>query len=410
LDRRAGEAAGQGDCPSPGGAVCTLRARLRAGCPAARAQATSKIFTYTGAEQTFTVPAGIFSVEVLAVGGRGGNASKPGGAAAQVSGELSVTPGETLYVEVGGNGGEGGPDQNAGGFNGGGEGAGGGGGASDVRTSPRASGLGPDTRLLVAGGGGGGGKTGAAIAGAGGGAGQGGEASSAGNGGGGAGTASSGGKGGGLGVGDPSCAPGSEGQLGVGGNAGIPNEHVSFFPGGGGGGGGYGGGGGASACSNGGGGGGGGSSLVPAGGSVGLTSSEPQVQISYTHIRTGPTGPTGATGPAGPAGPQGPTGPAGPRGPAGKIVCRDTAFAKATCQLLFPAGSYTIQGNATTASYSLTRKGRRYASGRVSVHRGQPIRVRLQTGHMPYGRYTLTITISQGHRTQTLLKRTVLIA
>jgi hypothetical protein len=144
---------------------------------AASAEATTQTFTYTGGEQTFTVPAGVLSVHVLAIGAAGGNASPnpggtprggAGGAAAKVSGELAVTPGELLYVEVGGRGGEGpantrGFNLSPGGFNGGGSGGGGGGGASDVRTSPRAAGLSSpfdDPRLVVAGGGGGGGTGG----------------------------------------------------------------------------------------------------------------------------------------------------------------------------------------------------------------------------------------------------------
>ena len=141
------------------------------GVSTAGAATISETFDYTGAEQTFIVPAGVFTVHVIADGGRGGNAkpgtAEPGGAGglgAKVSGDLSVTPGETLYVEVGGNGGEGlggyGGSTGAGGFNGGGEGGGGGGGASDVRTSPRALGLSPPDRLIVAGGGGGGGAGG----------------------------------------------------------------------------------------------------------------------------------------------------------------------------------------------------------------------------------------------------------
>ena len=65
-------------------------------------------------------------------------------------GQLPVTAGEVLYVEVAGNG-----------FNGGGLGgefeAGRGGEASDVRTVPMASAGTLGSRLLVAGGGGGGG-------------------------------------------------------------------------------------------------------------------------------------------------------------------------------------------------------------------------------------------------------------
>lgn len=76
------------------------------------------------------------------------------GLAAQVTGALTVTPEEALYLEVGGNGAKGTPGSHeleAGGFNAGS----GGGGASDVRTSPRVAGLSPGVRLRVAGGGGG---------------------------------------------------------------------------------------------------------------------------------------------------------------------------------------------------------------------------------------------------------------
>jgi acetyl esterase/lipase len=251
-------------------ALCALVCVLVA--PAAQAHAAAQTFQYTGGEQAFTVPAGVSNMEVLAVGGSGGSSNGAGGAAAQVTGDLSVAPGETLYVEVGGNGPNNGV-YGGGGFNGGGEGAGGGGGASDVRTSPLALGLSPDDRLLVAGGGGGGGTTGRAPGAPGGAAGEAGGNTTS-NEGGGAGTQVSGGSGGSGG-----CANGSAGELGIGGNAGVCN-----YNGGGGGGGYYGGGGGGSASSKGGGGGGGGSSLVPAGGNEVLASLEtqPQVLISYT--------------------------------------------------------------------------------------------------------------------------------
>ncbi len=233
--------------------------------------ATTQTFAYTGAEQTFTVPAGVFVVQVLAIGGHGGSAGASGGAGAQVSGDLSVTPGETLYVEVGGNGATG-----SGGWNGGGKAsgsAGGGGGASDVRTSPFTIGLSPDDRIIVAGGGGGSGVRGQVGAGAGGAAGQPGGFIEVDNGGSG-GTQSGGGAGGTAG-----CETGQAGQLGAGGAG------ASYIDAGGGGGGGYyGGGGGGAGCSSGGGGGGGGSSLTPESGTAGLAtpSAEPQVQISYT--------------------------------------------------------------------------------------------------------------------------------
>ena len=271
------------------------------GVSAAGAETISQTFSYTGAEQTFTVPAGVFSVQVLAVGGSGGSGqdwydthlSVAGGAAAQVSGDLSVRPGETLYVEVGGNGqnrASGGSGFPSGGYNGGGNGGGGGGGgASDVRTSPRASGLFPGNRLLVAAGGGGGGTygLGSCIGGAGGAAGQPGQGPDAEEGcredGGGPATQSSGG----APVTNARC-PGQEGQFGIGGDGGPSlafNTATCRGHGGGGGGGYYGGGGGGGGYADAGGGGGGGSCLVPVGGTVELASSEaqPQVQIVARH-------------------------------------------------------------------------------------------------------------------------------
>src|SRR5271165_7053764 len=104
------------------------------------AQATTQTFGFTGAEQTFTVPTGVGSVHVVAIGGSGGASSAAGGAAAQVTGDLSVMPGETLYVEVGGDG-QSSAAGGGGGFNGGAPGSAGGGGASDVRTSSMSAGL-----------------------------------------------------------------------------------------------------------------------------------------------------------------------------------------------------------------------------------------------------------------------------
>lgn len=124
------------------------------------ARATDVTFVPTGAEQTFTVPAGVRTVHAVAVGGKGGDGAESGGAGgfgALASADLAVTPGQTLYIEVGGNGGS------TGGFNGGGAGGpglcegGAGGGASDVRTATRAAGTSLQLRLITAAGGGGGG-------------------------------------------------------------------------------------------------------------------------------------------------------------------------------------------------------------------------------------------------------------
>ncbi|HTB70222.1 MAG TPA: IPT/TIG domain-containing protein [Solirubrobacteraceae bacterium] len=266
---------------------------LTIGAARAHAQPVNQTFGYTGGEQTLVVPAGVASVHVSAVGGRGGEAftgGGAGGAAAGVEGDLSVTPGETLYVEVGGNG-QSELEGGGGGFNGGAGGgpipfgAGGGGGATDVRTASSAAGLSPDPRLLVAGGGGGGGGFGVlclAAGGAGGAAGEAGEDGHCGDDGGHPGTQTEGGQ-----PGVNGCGPGEEGRLGAGGAGGGDGLFGNFCAGstgGGGGGGLYGGGGGCGASQNAGGGGGGGSSLVPAGGSLrtAAPSEQPFVQISYT--------------------------------------------------------------------------------------------------------------------------------
>ncbi len=260
-------------------AVLSALAALLTLCWAvAPAQATTQVFSFTGAEQTFAVPGGVNSISFVAIGGAGGStADATGGEAAEVAGKVTVTPGQTLYIEVGGKGqslGEGG----AGGFNGGAAGAGGGGGASDIRTSPRISGLSPDTRLLVAAGGGGAGGSGPSEVGANGGA-AGSPGASSSYSGGGAGTATEGG------AGAFGCEPsgqGGNGQLGAGGAGG--DSAIESDPGGGGGGGYYGGGGGGGACVVGSSGGGGGSSLIPPLALQSLTSAAPKIEITYTAV------------------------------------------------------------------------------------------------------------------------------
>ncbi len=125
-------------------------------------------FFYTGAPQSFTVPSNVTQVTIDAVGAAGGVGADgtPGGLGGEAVAMVSVTPNETLQVNVGGDGqpgsttGPGSGGFNDGGpggtginnFNGGGSG-GGGGGASDVRQG----GTGLGNRIVVAGGGGGGG-------------------------------------------------------------------------------------------------------------------------------------------------------------------------------------------------------------------------------------------------------------
>lgn len=138
---------------------------------AADSTLVSCTFGFSGNAQSFTVPAGVRSINVDALGASGGDGSSRdphplGGLGAQVEGTLAVTPGVTLQVNVGGQGGTDG--STTGGWNGGGGGGGrcgscrdvsvggGGGGASDVRDGSDAL----ADRLLVAAGGGGGGGDG----------------------------------------------------------------------------------------------------------------------------------------------------------------------------------------------------------------------------------------------------------
>lgn len=246
-------------------------------CSPATSAAAAVMQTFSNASNagttgTFVVPAGITSIQVEAVGGKGGNdpahtdalseplPSRTGGYGAVVSADMPVVPGEVLYVYVGGNGeaasASGSPAE--GGANGGGGsgssvpaggGAGGGGGASDVRTiaaptsGSQTGSL--ESRLLVAGGGGGAANAadqGAPGDGNGGNAGQAGpnsyEGTPAEPG-----TANANGTGaGGAGGTGRLYTPGQAGTLGDGGVAGSDID----FQGGGGGGGLYGGGGGAS--------------------------------------------------------------------------------------------------------------------------------------------------------------------
>jgi hypothetical protein len=278
-------------------------------CAAAGAAlADTSTFRTTGAEQSFVVPAGVTRLHVVAIGGAGGVGGQNAGGGAGNPGaiataDLAVTPGELLYVEVAGNGGDADNahgSQGTGGFNGGGhdgtgvgigQDGGGGGGASDVRTVSSSSGPGSlSSRLVIAAGGGGGGG-GNTLGGAGGPAGSPGSAGSpsgSGGEGGGAGTASAGGAAGNTPNGASTTA--TAGTLGVGGTGASGSVSTCGAGGGGGGGGLFGGGGGgaggALSCAEAGaGGGGGGSSGFGAGTSATAvsvaTSKVPIVVLSY---------------------------------------------------------------------------------------------------------------------------------
>ena len=72
--------------------------------PVRVSQATPTTVTFTSAgEHSFTVPAGVTSLHVIAIGGAGGTGQGGGGAGglgAMATADLTVTPGATLYVEV----------------------------------------------------------------------------------------------------------------------------------------------------------------------------------------------------------------------------------------------------------------------------------------------------------------------
>ncbi|HLY50811.1 MAG TPA: hypothetical protein VKR21_16605 [Solirubrobacteraceae bacterium] len=293
-------------CPAEASATA-----LPSGCSQSGA-AVACTQTFTSGSNPFTVPAGVFSVHVVAIGGEGGTSAgtaAPGGFGAEVTGNLPVTPGTTLYAVVGSNAEGQTPGANGGGPTTGSPG-GAGGGASDVRAA--ATDL--TSRLLVAAGGGGGGGDGSApFAAPGAGGSGGGQAGAAGDptfgqGGGGGATSSAGGAGG-AGASALGCFrippdasqfcpyPGGAGASGVSGSGGAGGAPGGFMvtniggsfndPGGagGGGGGGWFGGGGGGGGGSGAGGGGGGSNLVPPGGFQTVdTSGTPMVQISYTYV------------------------------------------------------------------------------------------------------------------------------
>ena len=108
----------------------------------------SMSFGYTGNVQSWTVPTGVTAITVDITGGSGVDGTSPavGGNGGRVQATLTVTAGQVLYFNVGGQGGF-----SVGGYNGGGlSGTRRGGGASDIRTTNGVA----SSRIIVAGGGG----------------------------------------------------------------------------------------------------------------------------------------------------------------------------------------------------------------------------------------------------------------
>lgn len=274
-----------------------------AGVCATASGSTTCTFDYTGAAQTWTVPDGVTQVTLDVFGAQGGNNSSPGGQGGRATATLTVTPGETLTLMVGGQAQSpfSGGSAN-GGFNGGGNGGApfnlpavyygsGGGGASDVRIG----GTGLAQRVIVAGGGGGAanvsGPDGPAVGGGGGGL--------------------SGGTGNSAyllyapsgGAGGNQDGTSGSGQLGTGSNGANSTSNVFNGVGAGGGGGGYYGGAGGSPGT----GGGGGSGFGPTGTvfQTGVRTGNGQILLTYTPPDSTPPTTTIALLPASPDGSNG---------------------------------------------------------------------------------------------------------
>ncbi len=217
--------------------------------------AETKSFTYSGSDETWTVPTGAKSITIEgygAAGGTGGNSGGAGGKGGYLQATISVTAGETLTIRIGQKGHNGAMSRSATStvFGNGGRGGGGalinsgqggaGGGTTYVKKS--------STNLFVVGAGGGGngfsGYGGSAVAGADGGGTTGGTGS-AGE------TGTSGGAGGTQAAGGARGSGYENGVAGVSFEGGNGGSTINFFGsgggGGGGGGGGYFGGGGAGA-------------------------------------------------------------------------------------------------------------------------------------------------------------------
>jgi hypothetical protein len=117
----------------------------------------TQTFSYTGEVQRFIVPNRVTSIQINAIGAKGGTGARgqAGGAGANITTTLNVTPGQILYVVVGGFPGQSTtPKYGFGGSGGSGTNYGGaGGGLSGVFTSSSPANA---NALVVAGGGGGG--------------------------------------------------------------------------------------------------------------------------------------------------------------------------------------------------------------------------------------------------------------
>jgi hypothetical protein len=158
-------AGGAGAAGGPTGSGADGLAVIRMNTGATAPTRTKLAFSYTGANQTWTVPAGVTEVLVRMWGAGGGGGGPggwtqgyPGGAGGYTTAMVPVSPGDVLTLQVGERGAYMFPNGSTPGYGGGG----GYGGASDNRYAASGGGrtsiLKNGTEILVAGGGGGGGS------------------------------------------------------------------------------------------------------------------------------------------------------------------------------------------------------------------------------------------------------------
>jgi hypothetical protein len=70
-------------------------------CSISGGQYCKATFSYTGARESWTIPAGITSITVDVVGAAGGDGTSLGGKGSRMQGTITTTPGNTLYIYVG---------------------------------------------------------------------------------------------------------------------------------------------------------------------------------------------------------------------------------------------------------------------------------------------------------------------
>ncbi len=106
----------------------------------------------------------------------------------------------------------------------------------------------------------------------------------------------------------------------------------------------------------------------PIGGELVLIDDSVSSPTSLPLTAIGRSAVSGPQGPQGPVGPAGKQGPAGPQGPAGKVTCKNNSHAVMICTLLFPRGTWTVDGTtAHVAFVTISRRGHILIRKRISI-------------------------------------------